>query len=161
MNLPDLISAAIAGAEDVATTFMRPDDDWVSVALIDGIPFALDTWGSKDAALRALCEAVRVVNPESVVLIASAWAAVISPLADGTPPDPMDHPRASEHPDRFELLTILGCSSDGEVRTVDARIIRDVFDPPRLAEWKATSNGATSGAFVDAIREGWARCIPS
>lgn len=139
---------AMGGARRIGEGFTRPDDDWAPVLIVGGarpVTAGLDL-DDKDAMAHAISEIIREHEAEAAALVTSGWQSSDPAAASGTM-------RASEDPERVEILTVAVMDAE-RAEWWCAEITRYEEAPPVLGDWEMLSPTA-SGRFPDAMRHGF------
>jgi hypothetical protein len=158
-TLPDEVFDAVRGAAIRAETMNSPYDDWVPVIRIgDDDPVPVYNLGDSPAGImRAITRRVHQTNPVTVVTLVIGYYRPPAIYADGTVIDPMDRPNPLDDDATIEALIVRGYERDSSVMLqCHARITRYADQPPMLEKWNVFS-ADPSGAYYQAIQDGWNR----
>lgn len=131
-----MLDSAKRGAELVARSFTKPDDDWLPVCMAqseDGEYHLRDFDISDDKILSAARMAAwcYMINATQVCFVTSAWATDMNGCD--------------------EVVVICHVSQDA-VATAMASIQRDGINPPTLGPWQVMDE--QDGTFVQALKMG-------
>jgi hypothetical protein len=122
-------------------------------------PHAFASRESKDRLIYALSLGMRAITPKYVAFQSTGYAVALDfstlssnerQMALEANAWPESVPAAKDHPDRYELLSIVAMDGERYLR-VDARIERDGVNPPVYGPWVEGSEA--SGAMVTPLQD--------
>ncbi len=160
------LQVALSGLEGVAKRFDTPDADFAAIAIVEAktgdlaiVPVYeyLQNDTTKELFFEAILpELVRELEVQRVVMVLSAWGLQVQ----GEDYFTSDEPRPSEHPDRFEIVTVVEMTGAGIESDRYAYINRDPFgkEIPTLGEFHhypkdANRTGRAIEPVLEALKE--------
>jgi hypothetical protein len=158
-TLPDEVFDAVRGAALRQETMTAAHDDWIPIIRIgDDDPVPVYNLGDSPAGImQEITRRVHETNPVTVVTLVIGYYRPPAVYADGTVIDPMDRPNPLDDDATIEALIVRGYERDSPVMLqCHSRIVRFADQPPCLYKWN-TVTAAPTGAYFQAIQDGWNR----
>lgn len=160
-NAAELLETAKTTTDTYAAS-LPPDGDWSPMLYVLTEDKGLVLCGidgrmleNKDQffgeMLPNIARSVSKKTPKALLFLVSSWMVDITAVEDKNELEALMSGRmgASQHPDRIEVLVLMGIDREQEVSAM-GRIIRS-YGPPTL-EWKAGVPGTWEGRVISALR---------
>ena len=159
------LQVALVGLEGISEAFTDPDDDFAAIVIVESkqgelavIP-AYEYLANDEMKYlffdRIMPDLIRKTEIHRVVMVLSAWA-----LEAGRDYFENDEPPPRDHPDRFEIVSVIEMTGAGIESDRYAYINRDPLgrEVPTLGEFHfypkdATRSGAAITPILEALKE--------
>jgi len=142
-KLAKFIAESQANVRRLGETFDKPDDDWMSIAFLQGeeqvymVGMAGDVFSndmSKDILARWLKEAMNQFNAKRYAVLFNVNG--LENPSDEDWQEYLNGKRISEFPNAYEMLVLITGDAEQELG-YHAKINRDGVNPPTLDEWES------------------------